>query len=61
MKKNKPIGCRTLHFPKQVGTTWICMHCDEIIDAPEDNKCKHHWKNLEFPTQRCAKCGIIIN
>jgi len=34
-KKSKPIGCNALHFPKQVGTKWICMHCGEEVVKPK--------------------------
>ena len=30
-EKNKPIGCKVLHFPKQAGAVLICMYCGTVI------------------------------
>jgi hypothetical protein len=31
MKKNPPIGCGTHHFPRLIGTKWICFYCNKDV------------------------------
>ena len=38
MKRNKPIGCRVLHFYKKVGVSEICMYCGKIKTNEEKSK-----------------------